>query len=196
MSAWWGRTWWVTLREEEKEEGGGVYLAGHSSRTSPAAALYASDDCRPCTFLCAGQRQVPWCKRSVLLLYDYISTLPVPTVQPCGLKQLLYCTYSTPPPSPSLTPTHQDVVTADPATWSFDPFSLSIEGDTLRGRGVTDCLGHVALLTELFRQLGEARPALKETVVGVFIANEENATVRGRCERMGVGRVVGGGWQE
>jgi acetylornithine deacetylase len=89
------------------------------------------------------------------------------------------------------------VVTADPATWSFDPFSLSIEGDTLRGRGVTDCLGHVALLTELFRQLGEARPALKETVVGVFIANEENATVRGRCasERVGVGRVVGGGWQ-
>jgi hypothetical protein len=33
----------------------------------------------------------------------------------------------------------------------FDPFTLSIEGDKLRGRGTTDCLGHVALLTELFR---------------------------------------------
>lgn len=43
--------------------------------------------------------------------------------------------------------------------------------------GVTDCLGHVALLAELFRQLGENRPPLKAGVVGVFIANEENSTV-------------------
>lgn len=35
----------------------------------------------------------------------------------------------------------------------FDPFTLSIEGDKLRGRGTTDCLGHVALLTELFRSV-------------------------------------------
>jgi hypothetical protein len=49
---------------------------------------------------------------------------------------------------------------------------------------VTDCLGHVALLTELFAQLAEHRPALGPTVVGVFIANEENATLCGigaRC---------------
>jgi len=42
---------------------------------------------------------------------------------------------------------------------------------------VTDCLGHVALLTELFRQMGELKPKLKPTVLGVFIANEENSTV-------------------
>jgi hypothetical protein len=50
-----------------------------------------------------------------------------------------------------------------------------------QGRGVTDCLGHVALIAELFRRLGEERPALGPTVVGVFIANEENATVGGVC---------------
>ncbi|KAF8063827.1 acetylornithine deacetylase [Scenedesmus sp. PABB004] len=74
---------------------------------------------------------------------------------------------------------HMDVVTANPESWSFDPFTLTRDGDKLAGRGVTDCLGHVALLAELFRQLGAARPALKTTVVGVFIANEENATLTG-----------------
>ncbi|GLJ22250.1 hypothetical protein SUGI_0418440 [Cryptomeria japonica] len=61
----------------------------------------------------------------------------------------------------------------------FDPFNLSIEGDKLRGRGTTDCLGHVALITELMRRLGEVKPNLKSTVVAVFIANEENSTVLG-----------------
>jgi hypothetical protein len=71
----------------------------------------------------------------------------------------------------------QDVVTANPDSWSFDPFKLTREGDKLLGRGVTDCLGHVALLTELFRQLAVTQPPLKATVMGVFIANEENSTV-------------------
>lgn len=74
----------------------------------------------------------------------------------------------------------QDVVTANPESWSFDPFKLTREGDKLLGRGVTDCLGHVALLAELFRQLAVHRPPLKATVMGVFIANEENSTVRER----------------
>ena len=114
----------------------------------------------------------------------------------------------------------QDVVTANPETWSFDPFQLTRDGDKLQvdgasavacpaaaalhthththtqcmtppsasppprprspqGRGVTDCLGHVALLAELFVQLGSRRPPLGPTVVGVFIANEENATLPG-----------------
>lgn len=57
----------------------------------------------------------------------------------------------------------------------FDPFKLTIDGDKLRGRGTTDCLGHVALITDLFRQLAERKPALKRTVVAVFIANEESS---------------------
>ncbi|GBG90733.1 hypothetical protein CBR_g51240 [Chara braunii] len=84
---------------------------------------------------------------------------------------------------------HMDVVTANPDQWDFDPFSLSqevVEGGEgeesdvkLRGRGTTDCLGHVALFTELFRFLGEHKPALKTTVMGVFIANEENFSILG-----------------
>ncbi|XP_068305317.1 acetylornithine deacetylase-like isoform X2 [Pyrus communis] len=74
---------------------------------------------------------------------------------------------------------HMDVVTANPKDWEFDPFSLSIEGDKLRGRGTTDCLGHVALVTELMRRLAEIKPKLKSTVVAVFIANEENSSISG-----------------
>lgn len=54
-----------------------------------------------------------------------------------------------------------------------------MEGDELRGRGTTDCLGHVALVTELMRRLGETKPRLKHSVVAVFIANEENSSVVG-----------------
>ncbi|CAH8392525.1 unnamed protein product [Eruca vesicaria subsp. sativa] len=74
---------------------------------------------------------------------------------------------------------HMDVVTANPDEWEFDPFSLSIDGDKLRGRGTTDCLGHVALVTELMKRLGQTKPALKSSVVAVFIASEENSSIPG-----------------
>ncbi|KAL2348269.1 hypothetical protein Fmac_002269 [Flemingia macrophylla] len=74
---------------------------------------------------------------------------------------------------------HMDVVTANPDDWDFDPFTLSVDGDKLRGRGTTDCLGHVALVTQLMRKLGETKPKLKSTVVAVFIANEENSAITG-----------------
>lgn len=61
----------------------------------------------------------------------------------------------------------------------FDPFSMSIDGDKLRGRGTTDCLGHVALVTELLRTLAVTKAPLKTTVVAVFIANEENSSILG-----------------
>lgn len=48
---------------------------------------------------------------------------------------------------------HLDVVPANPEMWKRDPFALTIEGDELHGRGTTDCLGHVALITELMLQL-------------------------------------------
>jgi len=74
---------------------------------------------------------------------------------------------------------HLDVVPADPSGWERDPFKLSVEGDMLYGRGTTDCLGHVALLTDLLITLAETKPALSPTVVVVFIANEENGTFPG-----------------
>lgn len=46
---------------------------------------------------------------------------------------------------------HFDVVPADREGegWLRDPWQLEVEGGQLYGRGVTDCLGHVALLTDL-----------------------------------------------
>ena len=77
---------------------------------------------------------------------------------------------------------HFDVVPADRQSegWHTDPFRLIVDSDgTLRGRGVTDCLGHVALLTEMLRVLAE-RPELRlPTVMVVLIANEEEAEIAG-----------------
>ncbi|KAK1273950.1 hypothetical protein QJS04_geneDACA012123 [Acorus gramineus] len=73
---------------------------------------------------------------------------------------------------------HMDVVTANPLDW-VPQTGISVDGDKLRGRGTTDCLGHVALVTELMQRLAETRPCLKSTVVAVFIANEENSSIAG-----------------
>jgi len=45
--------------------------------------------------------------------------------------------------------------------------------------GTTDCLGHVALITEVMLQLGMHKPQLHRSVCAVFIANEENGAVAG-----------------
>jgi acetylornithine deacetylase len=74
---------------------------------------------------------------------------------------------------------HLDVVPADPKGWSRYPFKLEREGDLLFGRGTTDCLGHVALLTDLMATLAEKKPSLECSIYVVFIANEENALFPG-----------------
>ena len=85
---------------------------------------------------------------------------------------------------------HMDTVPADPEQWSRDPFVLERDGDKIYGRGVTDCLGHVAMLTLFFKKLAELRPTLEVGVACVLIANEENSEIPGvgidelerRCE--------------
>jgi acetylornithine deacetylase len=74
---------------------------------------------------------------------------------------------------------HLDVVPANPASWERDPFKLTIDGDMLYGRGTTDCLGHVALLTDMMISLAEKKPQLKTSIVVVFIVNEENSSFVG-----------------
>jgi acetylornithine deacetylase len=74
---------------------------------------------------------------------------------------------------------HFDVVPANREQWERDPFTLSIEGDRLYARGVTDCLGHVALLTDYFIQLAEKQPKIAPTLSAVLIANEENSEITG-----------------
>jgi len=68
---------------------------------------------------------------------------------------------------------HFDVVPADPESWDKDPFSLTVDGNKLFGRGTTDCLGHVALVTLFLKSLAQARPKLKRSLVVLFIAGEE-----------------------
>lgn len=74
---------------------------------------------------------------------------------------------------------HLDVVPATAATWERDPFKLIIEGDSLYGRGTTDCLGHVAVITDLFISLAQLQIPLETSVVAIFIANEENSEFQG-----------------
>ena len=81
---------------------------------------------------------------------------------------------------------HLDVVPADPKDWQRPPFALQVEGDRLYGRGVTDCLGHVAVLTDLFAQLAESEVELDHNIVGVIIADEELSNTHG----VGIGRLV------
>jgi acetylornithine deacetylase len=74
---------------------------------------------------------------------------------------------------------HLDVVPANPEGWERDPFTLFRDGDMLYGRGTTDCLGHVALITDLLCSLAERRPTLKHSIVVIFIVNEENSGIEG-----------------
>ncbi|KAL7998734.1 putative peptidase M20, bacterial exopeptidase dimerization domain-containing protein [Plasmopara halstedii] len=74
---------------------------------------------------------------------------------------------------------HLDVVPANPESWERDPFTLTVEGDKLYGRGTTDCLGHVALLTLLFKELAKQAIQTKTQVVCVLIASEENGEIEG-----------------
>lgn len=75
---------------------------------------------------------------------------------------------------------HFDVVPADweAEQWERDPFKLWVGDDgTLYGRGVTDCLGHVALLTDFVAQLAERGARPSRSIKIVLISNEEEAPI-------------------
>eukprot|EP00300_Choanocystis_sp_HF-7_P030223 c39004_g1_i1.p1 GENE.c39004_g1_i1~~c39004_g1_i1.p1 ORF type:complete len:433 (+),score=109.42 c39004_g1_i1:75-1373(+) len=72
---------------------------------------------------------------------------------------------------------HLDVVPANPETWKVNPFKLTREGDQLFGRGTTDCLGHVAMLTDMLCTIGETKPKLTTALTVVFIASEESSSI-------------------
>ncbi|MDY7232929.1 M20/M25/M40 family metallo-hydrolase [Hyalangium rubrum] len=77
---------------------------------------------------------------------------------------------------------HFDVVPADEKGegWERSPFTLwEGPGGVLYGRGVTDCLGHVAVLTDLLAQLAEKGVRPRRTLKVVLIANEESSSLPG-----------------
>ncbi|MCP3099156.1 M20/M25/M40 family metallo-hydrolase [Myxococcus sp. K15C18031901] len=87
---------------------------------------------------------------------------------------------------------HFDVVPADREAegWERDPFTLWEGPDgTLYGRGVTDCLGHVAVATDLLAQLAEQGVRPRRTLKVVLIANEESTDLPG----LGLGYVAEAG---
>ncbi|EQC26966.1 acetylornithine deacetylase, partial [Saprolegnia diclina VS20] len=53
------------------------------------------------------------------------------------------------------------------------------EGDKLYGRGTTDCLGHVALVTQFFIELAKHQVVTQKTISSVMIASEENSDIPG-----------------
>jgi acetylornithine deacetylase/succinyl-diaminopimelate desuccinylase-like protein len=84
---------------------------------------------------------------------------------------------------------HFDVVPADEKGegWERDPFTLwEGPGGVLYGRGVTDCLGHVAVLTDLLAQLAEGGLRPRRTLKVVLISNEESTELPG----LGLGYVA------
>jgi acetylornithine deacetylase len=90
---------------------------------------------------------------------------------------------------------HMDVVPADPNQWDHDPFKLTREklnnDYKLHGRGTTDCLGHVALLSVMIKRLAQKQIKLKHEIVLVFIADEEDGNAN-----VGVFRLHGDGLLE
>eukprot|EP01088_Endostelium_zonatum_P014089 TRINITY_DN2953_c1_g2_i1.p1 TRINITY_DN2953_c1_g2~~TRINITY_DN2953_c1_g2_i1.p1 ORF type:complete len:493 (-),score=119.60 TRINITY_DN2953_c1_g2_i1:277-1755(-) len=90
------------------------------------------------------------------------------------------------PDSVSFIGSHMDVVLADPQNWDpkHPPFQLTREGDLFYGRGTTDCLGHVALITDLFVQLAKKKPQLAIDVFAVFISDEEEGSAQVGIERL------------
>lgn len=74
---------------------------------------------------------------------------------------------------------HMDVVSASPSEWDKNPFELIQEGDTLYGRGTTDCLGHVCMISHFFKKLAESKMKSKVNIVAMFIANEEQSHLPG-----------------
>ncbi|MCP3136730.1 M20/M25/M40 family metallo-hydrolase [Pyxidicoccus xibeiensis] len=84
---------------------------------------------------------------------------------------------------------HFDVVPADEKGegWERSPFTLwEGPGGVLYGRGVTDCLGHVAVLTDLLAQLAERGERPRRTLKVVLISNEESTDLPG----LGLGYVA------
>ena len=69
---------------------------------------------------------------------------------------------------------HLDVVPAEPAAWTRDPFSGEISGGMLHGRGAVDMKNADAVLVAVARQLARAGQRPRRDIVLAFTADEED----------------------
>ncbi len=75
--------------------------------------------------------------------------------------------------------THMDVVPAGEG-WTSDPFALRREGDLLYARGACDAKGPLVSMLEAMRQLIDAAGDWSGTLLGVFVCDEEVASIGAR----------------
>lgn len=117
--------------------------------------------------------------RGVRVLRDYLGELPphveVEVVEPePGRANLIARLRGTNPDAPSLAFVgHLDVVPADPAGWSRDPFSGDLVAGEVWGRGAVDMLNFTAAMTVAFRMLAESGERLEGDLVLAATADEE-----------------------
>ncbi|MBS0589464.1 MAG: M20/M25/M40 family metallo-hydrolase [Proteobacteria bacterium] len=76
---------------------------------------------------------------------------------------------------PILLSAHMDVVAANPADWTRDPFKLVEENGYLYGRGVADMKSNVIALTQTFMRLKREKFAPSRGMIFVFSGDEETA---------------------
>ncbi len=74
---------------------------------------------------------------------------------------------------------HLDVVPADPANWSVDPFAGIVKDGMLWGRGAVDMKDMCAMMLTSVAELLRAGEQPRRTVVLAFFADEENGGVYG-----------------
>lgn len=72
--------------------------------------------------------------------------------------------------------THIDVVPAGDG-WQSDPFTLREKGDLLFGRGACDAKGPLSAMLEAMRLLIAAPETWSGTLMGIFVADEEAASL-------------------
>jgi acetylornithine deacetylase/succinyl-diaminopimelate desuccinylase-like protein len=74
---------------------------------------------------------------------------------------------------------HLDVVPADPAAWSVDPFGGEIRDGMLWGRGAIDMKNAVAVLVSLARDWARTGRGPRRDIVLAFTADEEDTAAYG-----------------
>ena len=68
---------------------------------------------------------------------------------------------------------HTDVVTVEPANWTFDPFSGTVKDGKIFGRGAADDKGIVAVAFEVLLALHRLQIPLDRDVIFLGVADEE-----------------------
>ena len=97
-----------------------------------------------------------------------------------GRQSLLYRVEGTDPSAPTLALVpHLDVVAADPAGWSVDPFSAEIRDGFVYGRGAVDMLNVTAALAVAFKPYLTGEKVPKSDLIFCAVADEEAGGVYG-----------------